>query len=346
MRTTAFAAVLALGTPLDTTAPALDLAAIERINRANLGWTAGVNTRFANKTIADAQRLLGVRRDPVAHAAAKAKLSTWDLTPLPASAIPASFDTVTNWPSCANITGHIRDQSDCGSCWAVSSSETINDRFCIVHNYTGLLSEADTTSCCNFNNGCSGSQGCDGGFIEDAWNYYTSVGIVTGGDYVDVGAGTTCFPYPLPDCAHHEPNPHYPSCSSTEYPTPACPTECTEAKYPTKWKADKHFAKTAYNVNGIAATQTELMARGSITVTFTVYQDFLTYKSGVYVYDGSSPELGGHAVKLVGWGTLGGVDYWRIANSWNQYWGDNGFFLIRRGTDECGIEDDLAAGTV
>ena len=33
---------------------------------------------------------------------------------------------------------------------------------------------------------------------------------------------------------------------------------------------------------------------------------------------------GGHAVKIVGWGTDGGVDYWKIANSWNPYWGEKG----------------------
>ncbi len=66
--------------------------------------------------------------------------------------------------------------------------------------------------------------------------------------------------------------------------------------------------------------------------------------SGVYYYQ-SGPELGGHAgdvellmfdkaysdtafygiaVKIVGYGTEGGVDYWQVINSWNEYWGANG----------------------
>lgn len=47
---------------------------------------------------------------------------------------------------------------------------------------------------------------------------------------------------------------------------------------------------------------------------------------------------------MVGWGTLNSVPYWKIANSWNQDWGLSGYFLIKRGVDECGIEDSGAAG--
>ncbi|PAV79919.1 hypothetical protein WR25_23894 [Diploscapter pachys] len=49
--------------------------------------------------------------------------------------------------------------------------------------------------------------------------------------------------------------------------------------------------------------------------------------------------MGGHAVKLVGWGTENGTPFWRIANSWNADWGENGYFRILRGVDECGIEE-------
>lgn len=53
----------------------------------------------------------------------------------------------------------------------------------------------------------------------------------------------------------------------------------------------------------------------------------------------------GHLVKLLGWGTEKGVDYWLAANSWNTCWGNlGGFFKIRRGTNECGIESSVYAG--
>ncbi|CAH8560046.1 unnamed protein product [Schistosoma guineensis] len=54
--------------------------------------------------------------------------------------------------------------------------------------------------------------------------------------------------------------------------------------------------------------------------------------------------LGGHAVRLLGWGEENNVPYWLIANSWNSDWGDNGYFKIVRGKNECGIENDVNAG--
>lgn len=34
--------------------------------------------------------------------------------------------------------------------------------------------------------------------------------------------------------------------------------------------------------------------------------------------------LGGHAVKIFGWGEEKGTPYWLAANSWNDDWGDKG----------------------
>lgn len=75
-----------------------------------------------------------------------------------------------------------------------------------------------------------------------------------------------------------------------------------------------------------------------------VYADFMTYKSGVYAHT-TGDYLGGHAIKIIGWGTENGVDYWLCANSWDLGFGINGYFMIQRGTDESGIEDGCIAGT-
>jgi len=93
----------------------------------------------------------------------------------------------------------------------------------------------------------------------------------------------------------------------------------------------------------VAAIQTEIMTNGPVEADFTVYSDFVNYKSGVYKHTAGT-ELGGHAVRLLGWGIEAGTPYWLLANSWNPDWGDNGFFKILRGSNECGIEDDINAG--
>lgn len=85
------------------------------------------------------------------------------------------------------------------------------------------------------------------------------------------------------------------------------------------------------------------MQYGSVTAAFTVYNDFPAYASGVYQHKTGSA-LGGHAVKILGWGTEDGTPYWLVANSWNTDWGDKGFFKILRGSNQCGIDGQISAG--
>lgn len=54
--------------------------------------------------------------------------------------------------------------------------------------------------------------------------------------------------------------------------------------------------------------------------------------------------LGGHAIRILGWGTENDTPYWLIANSWNTDWGNNGFFKILRGENHCGIEGEISSG--
>ena len=78
---------------------------------------------------------------------------------------------------------------------------------------------------------------------------------------------------------------------------------------------------------------------------FFFFFSFLFFLSPLPYTSFSTKNKGGHAIRIVGWGVDGGVDYWKIANSWNPFWGEKGYFRIVRGTDECGIEDDVVASS-
>lgn len=45
--------------------------------------------------------------------------------------------------------------------------------------------------------------------------------------------------------------------------------------------------------------------------------------AGVYQHV-SGEQVGGHAIRILGWGVENGTPYWLAANSWNTDWGDNG----------------------
>merc|ERR1712210_402954 len=44
-----------------------------------------------------------------------------------------------------------------------------------------------------------------------------------------------------------------------------------------------------------------------------------------------------HEVTIVGYGNQGGIDYWLVKNSWATWFGENGYFKIKRGTGHCGV---------
>jgi cathepsin B len=86
----------------------------------------------------------------------------------------------------------------------------------------------------------------------------------------------------------------------------------------------------------VADIKREISTGGPIVMVLIVYQDFMSYSSGIYVRK-SSNMLGGHAVVGVGYGSENGIDYWIGQNSWGSNWGESGYFRIKLG--ECEIEN-------
>jgi cathepsin B len=336
---------MSLDSTLDLAAPAVRFSMIDEINNMQTTWKAAFPIRFQNATIADVKRQLGTimpGEENYYEPEAKTVFKT-DVT-----AIPTSFDVRNAWPQCASITGRVRDQSNCGSCWAFGSTEAFNDRYCIkTGDATHVLSPLDTLACCS-GASCGFSMGCNGGQPSGAWNYFVKHGVPTGGDWADVGKGTTCKPYTMQSCSHHvSPVPAgMVDCTTVQsYKTPTCTATCGESAYSKSYSSDLYKASTTYSVKGVTSMQQELMELGTLSVAFTVYEDFEAYSSGIYQHV-TGKSLGGHAIKMIGWGEENGVPYWTCVNSWNDSWGEKGTFRIIRGKNECGIEGSVVAGTV
>ena len=252
----------------------------------------------------------------------------------PIENLPENFDLRNEYPYCDSLFA-IRDQANCGSCWAVASVETMSDRHCIISKgvQKPILSASVVIECCSL---CG--HGCSGGFPYEAFIYWKGAGIPTGGDYGDT---QTCFPYFLPKCNHHLNNTGLPDCPETAT-EPDCVQECQEG-YPKTYKEDKYYGTEYYTVKGEEEIKTEIYERGSIEASFLVYDDFVNYKEGVYQHI-EGAVLGGHAIKIIGWGIENGVKYWLCVNSWTEFWGDKGTFKILRGENHCNIEKNIVTG--
>ena len=321
----------------------IDFEMIDHINSIQDHWIAHTNPRFENSTFEQVKKLCGTIID---SQTVDTNLALYENIPLISTAdIPDTYDAINAKPECASVIGHVRDQSDCGSCWAFGTVESFNDRRCLMYSDQTIYSAEDILSCCSGIR-CGLSQGCNGGNPTAAWKWLTTTGVTSGGDFDTVQSGSSCNPYPFAPCSHHVDS-ELPNCPTSEYETPQCNEKCIDTKYTKSYKEDKVLAKTSYTIQGESNIMADIFLNGPVTAAFTVYEDFTAYKSGVYKHV-AGDALGGHAIEIVAYGVdeKTGLKYWKCKNSWNSAWGEEGFFKILRGVDECGIESSVSAGLV
>lgn len=315
-----------------------------------VSWEAEVSPRFKYESMKDAKRLMGTYLSfytdpdkPSVPLGEPLPLKVFAPAAKPATDEDKNFDAREAFSFCSSVIGHVRDQGNCGACWAFASTEALNDRFCIK---TGgkkreLLSPQHTTSCCDLLQ-CL-SFGCNGGHPGMAWRWFSNQGVVTGGDSSELHTGKSCWPYEIPSCQHHSDGP-YPPCDGPISKAPKCRSDCEESKYTQNvhpFSEDLHFAMTTYRVEGREDIKREIRENGTLTGAFLVFEDFLLYKSGIY-HHVSGGAMGGHAIKVIGFGNEEGKDYWLAVNSWNEYWGDKGTFKIEMG--DSGIDREFCGG--
>merc|ERR1712135_114102 len=125
-------------------------------------WKASLVDRFASKAPGASRSMNGVLSDW--RGALRSGVSSGKIVSFTVNeslSIPTSFDSATNWPQCAKVIGDIRDQSDCGCCWAFAGAEAASDRMCITSN-AALLMPLSAQDVCF----CASSDGCNGGQID------------------------------------------------------------------------------------------------------------------------------------------------------------------------------------
>jgi cathepsin B len=288
---------------------------VDYVNSNNFGWKAAPSPIFENEEVNAIKKMMGVT-------SFKSTLPVKLFSQSDVQDMPTDFDSRTQWPGCV---GAVRDQGRCGSCWAFGGVEAISDRFCIQANQNVTLAPLDPVTC------DQDDSGCEGGMLQSLWEYAKRDGVVT----------ESCAPY----------NDSIPTCPASQQPclnfvpTPSCKKKCEDGS---DWSSSKHYVSSVYSLSRkVEEIQAEIQKNGPVEAAFSVYEDFLSYKSGVYKHV-SGKMLGGHAIKIIGWGydNSSSQSYWTVQNSWTTSWGDQGYFLILSGVNECGIEDNVVAGLV
>lgn len=218
---------------------------------------------------------------------------------------PAALD----W-STKGATTAIKDQGDCGSCWAYSATEGIEAG---VYMQTGekiKLSNQQIISCDN------SDDGCDGGDLPTAFQYVKkNGGIDTQSDYPDTSAKKG------KDGKCNKNAKKVVKVTDYEYAVPPCTGgACKNQKESDMMAALNSFGPLSVCVNA---------------------NDWDDYSHGVYTAkcNGKYNQLD-HCVQLVGYDTTASTPFWKVRNSWAADWGESGFIRLPMGENACGIADE------
>ncbi|CAF4576467.1 unnamed protein product [Rotaria sp. Silwood2] len=246
------------------------------------------------------------------------RLLTWDGKSSQSRTIPpASYDLTKMVVSGTTVPVvlSIKDQGQCGSCYAFAFNALLEFQYAIQLKSSASLSEQQIVDCSWYDHGCNG------GYISGTFKYLQgNVWQINGAPY---------YPYTarVGQCAFR-----------------------STGGGGVKFGSLRYVSVTA---NNAAAMQQALVDYGPLYVSLFVGDDttsvyktissiFNNYKSGIFGPSGcpTSNSLTNHAVVIVGYGVdaTTGLPYWKVRNSWGSWWGESGYFRIRRGLNTCGVE--------
>lgn len=260
---------------------------------------------------------------------------------------PAELNPITQW---ANLLQSVKNQGACGCCFAMATAGALGDRLTIMTlaQFAAELSPYQMIMCEDaintetrdpeylheINNLAHSEGACNGNSLYNAMDFMYTCGLTTE-RCVNEGEFEKYHIKRLETIKVGEDIPMCQDVIGKDYDT------CLDAETAARF----YRICAGYSVDPDPyAIKQEIYKWGPIASGFNVYSDFLHSYDGTTIYTGpltGSEKLGGHAIKIMGWGKENDTEFWWCCNSWGTDWGLSGYFKMKIGILECELEQNV-----